>query len=424
MEEQLEYSILIESLNLKNFRCFGDLDINFDEKLTVFIAVNGGGKTTILDAIAEGLKAYLATLKIKGYEKSSLLKKDIKTGLPVSNIAIETELSYVFPLDNVETNEESRDSRTDKETKFKISISEDDSEFSKNNSSFEQYFAKYFKSYFKDTNIPVLAYYGGVDVDTDYKTKNKVKNRLEYVYKEALSASRNNFTAFYDWFEKRYRLYLQAKVDDPTLEMQDIEPELFKIKNAVEIILNDDINDKTYKDLKIRYDAYEEPKIVLGKQNEEKKYDYFEISQFSAGEQALFAFVSDLGLRLIHATPLKKSSQGIKYVVDDDKVGVINGKGIVLIDEVDLHLHPKWQDKVVDKLMQIFPDVQFIMTTHSPFAVAQTHFSQKVYNLNNGVATLLTYAGGHSSDYILSELMDIDPKNQEVEEYIALIRQG
>ncbi|MBK9462162.1 MAG: AAA family ATPase [Sphingobacteriales bacterium] len=59
--DELAYSISLERLNLKSFRCFGDLEINFDSRLTVFIAENGGGKTTVLDAIAGMLEGnYLA----------------------------------------------------------------------------------------------------------------------------------------------------------------------------------------------------------------------------------------------------------------------------------------------------------------------------------------------------------------------------
>jgi hypothetical protein len=43
--------------------------------------------------------------------------------------------------------------------------------------------------------------------------------------------------------------------------------------------------------------------------------------------------------------------------------------GIVLIDELDLHLHPQWQRRVVSDLRRLFPKVQFIATTHSPFIV-------------------------------------------------------
>ena len=80
MAEQLEYSISLESLKLENFRCFDNLEINFEEKLTVFIAQNGGGKTTLLDAVTENLKTYLSALGIDGYKPKPIAFKDIKEG--------------------------------------------------------------------------------------------------------------------------------------------------------------------------------------------------------------------------------------------------------------------------------------------------------------------------------------------------------
>lgn len=77
--------------------------------------------------------------------------------------------------------------------------------------------------------------------------------------------------------------------------------------------------------------------------------------QLSEGYKSILIFVSDLIYRL---NKNAKEGQSIKDL-----------KGIVLVDEIDLHLHPKWQRIVVKKLRSIFPNVQFIFTTHSPTIV-------------------------------------------------------
>ena len=426
MEEQLEYDISLECLKLENFRCFGEIEIKFEDRLTVFIADNGGGKTTILDALAEGLRAYLSTLKVKGYEKSSLLPRDVKIGTSKGGIVINTDIGYILSLkdwDNFGTQviEREVDSRSEKEVVFSISVSDDGCEFVKNNTAFEQYYAKYFKTYFRDADLPVLVYYG--DSGTfDYNIKDKAKNRLEYVYKNALDHSRINYTAFYDWFETRYRMYLQKKVEDSEENkdktMQEIDPELFKIRKIIELILNDNIDDEKYKDLKMEY-GKGGAQIVLGKQNENKKYDYFELNQFSAGERSLIALVADLGIRLLNATPMRKTTQGVKDVVSDDSIGKITGKGIVLIDEVDLHLHPNWQRKVVGKLMEIFPDVQFIMSTHS--AEVLKGLERKNLRRMKGykVIEISPYIKGRDANSILSDAFDLSVHTPDDEKRIA-----
>ncbi|MDZ7879507.1 MAG: AAA family ATPase [Saprospiraceae bacterium] len=421
MEEQ--YNIKLKHLELKNFRCFESLDIIFDSKLTVLIAGNGSGKTAFLDAVAEGLKGYLSALN-KGYKLSSFKGTDVRTGTAKSDNNLAVDLSYPVQLGYLDegNNDIEIDEKSDVDVLLHTDIDIDGGSSFRMSSlsvvaSYKQLAEKKVNS--KSGNnivLPILAYYGGNSVDTDYDSAKKAKNRIDYIYKDALSSSRFNFAAFFDWFLLRYNMYSSAKLKSSEKDMLDIDPNLFQIISAVEVIMNDDINHKTYQDLRIEY-SEEGAKLVLGKLNDKNEYDPFEIRQLSAGEQALFAFVADLGLRLLKANP--KTNK-----VSDDGFYKIKGSGVVLIDEVDLHLHPKWQKKIVGKLMDIFPDVQFVMTTHSPFVVGQSHFSQTVYSIQDNKAIEEPYAGGHSSDYILSELMDIDPKNQDVEDYIALIRQG
>lgn len=81
-----------------------------------------------------------------------------------------------------------------------------------------------------------------------------------------------------------------------------------------------------------------------------------EIAQLSHGERSFIAMVTDIAVRLALANPES----------DDPLSG---GNGIVLIDELDLHLHPKWQRNMVEYLKKTFKKVQFITTTHSPFII-------------------------------------------------------
>jgi predicted ATP-binding protein involved in virulence len=79
------------------------------------------------------------------------------------------------------------------------------------------------------------------------------------------------------------------------------------------------------------------------------------LKQLSDGERAFIAVLGDLVRRLVLANP--------------DLPNPLEGQGVVLIDELELHLHPRWQREVVDKLRNTFPNIQFIATTHSPFVI-------------------------------------------------------
>lgn len=138
-----------------------------------------------------------------------------------------------------------------------------------------------------------------------------------------------------------------------------------------------------------------------------------DISQLSDGERAFLALVCDLGRRLSLANPLLENP--------------LRGAGVVLIDELELHLHPKWQREVRSKLRSIFPNIQFISTTHSPFVI-QSLAPGELINLDP--EELGDYADRSIED-IAENVMGIDmPQKSEryrqmmaaAEEYFRLLR--
>jgi hypothetical protein len=93
------------------------------------------------------------------------------------------------------------------------------------------------------------------------------------------------------------------------------------------------------------------------------------IEQLSEGYKIVIATVADLAARMAEANP--------------EMPNPLEAKGIVLIDEVDLHLHPKWQRNILKDLHRVFPNVQFIVSTHSPIIVVGAAEIAQVVNLNN-----------------------------------------
>ena len=89
-------------------------------------------------------------------------------------------------------------------------------------------------------------------------------------------------------------------------------------------------------------------------------------------------------------------------------------EGIVLIDELDLHLHPKWQRRVIHDLKRLFPQIQFITTTHSPQLIGEA-LPNEIRILADGMASIPTRSFGIDSSRILKELMDASPRNVDVE---------
>ena len=133
-----------------------------------------------------------------------------------------------------------------------------------------------------------------------------------------------------------------------------------------------------------------------------------EVSQLSDGERGVLALVLDLARRLLQANPS----------LDDP---LSEGQAVVLIDEIDLHLHPKWQWQIVRKLQTTFPRCQFIATTHSPQVVASVDPKQ---------VHLLTTAGvihpgrsrGMDSNWILRHLMEVDDRPRDAQAILESVK--
>jgi predicted ATP-binding protein involved in virulence len=115
------------------------------------------------------------------------------------------------------------------------------------------------------------------------------------------------------------------------------------------------------------------------------------LSQLSDGEQRLFSLFVDIAREL----SLQKQSDG----------GIGHGKAIVLIDEIDVHLHPKWQRKIVPALEELFPNCQFIATTHSPFVIQSVRSDSDLLLLDG---QSLAQLGNTGIEEISQVVMDVD----------------
>ena len=123
------------------------------------------------------------------------------------------------------------------------------------------------------------------------------------------------------------------------------DPQYFAVLHALEIFM------PGYSNLRIQRKPRMRMMINKGKQQ-------LDILQLSQGEKSLLALVGDIARRLAMMNPLLEDP--------------LKGEGIILIDEIDLHLHPHWQRNIVRRLRETFPNCQFILTTHSPFFKSKT----------------------------------------------------
>ncbi len=132
------------------------------------------------------------------------------------------------------------------------------------------------------------------------------------------------------------------------------------------------------------------------------------VRYLSHGELGMLAVVLDLTRRLGTANPGLADPAGAAAAV-------------VLIDEIDLHLHPKWQRQIARKLTETFPRCQFIATTHSPQVIGEVEHD-RIQIITDDGAYSPTHSFGVDSSRVLEEIMEADPRTKEVLDLLAQIK--
>ena len=131
------------------------------------------------------------------------------------------------------------------------------------------------------------------------------------------------------------------------------------------------------------------------------------ISQLSDGERSVLAMVFDLTRRLVQANPSMTSP-------------TTEAEAVVLIDELELHLHPEWQRHIVAKLAKAFPRCQFIATTHSPQIVGELN-PDCIHIISDGEVYSPKHSYGIDSSRVLQEIMDTDSRTADMEDKLTRV---
>ena len=152
--------------------------------------------------------------------------------------------------------------------------------------------------------------------------------------------------------------------------------------------------------------------LVVGGKNQKELFiqkgrSTIPVRNLSEGERRLFSIVFDIVRRLFLANP------GLANPT-------VDAGAVVLIDEIELHLHPKYQRKIVHDLMEAFPRCQFIATTYSPQVIGEVK-SENIHSIEENEVYSLPYSYGVDASRILEEIMEVSPRAEEVEQLLHQI---
>lgn len=352
----------LEKLQLHNFRCYEKLEIDFNRQLTVLVGKNGSGKTTVLEAIAIALGTWFVGFNIvnaKGINKrTDPLRKAYQIGA-----TDDVQTQFPVEIEAWGKIEESKDQilhwKRELYTPTGTMTTKDAKEI-------VEYAAEYQKAISEgrtDIYLPIVAYYGTGRLWDYHRQKRidvfKVSSRTNG-YIDCLDGTAN-VKLMMDWFQIMTINKYQRQEEN-----LESNPELDTVYLAMEKCLT---NLSGYSDVKIRYNmGTQELDVYYSEQDKQRMR--IPLNQLSDGYKGMISLVADIAYRMATLNP----QLGTEVLT--------KGDGVVLIDEVDLHLHPAWQQKVIDNLMDIFPEVQFIVSTHAP-AIISSVKTDKLRILSN-----------------------------------------
>ena len=156
-----------------------------------------------------------------------------------------------------------------------------------------------------------------------------------------------------------------------------------------------------YSDVKVQYNLDTKEIDVIYKDLKEN-YARIPMTQLSDGYRCTISLIADIAYRMAILNP-----QLLDHVLEETE-------GIVLIDEVDLHLHPSWQQRILKDLLSIFPKVQFIVTTHAPAVINSVDSDSLIILKDDEAITAPDETYGKDVNTILREIMEVSERPQDI----------
>lgn len=325
-----------------------DQQFRLNPHFTVFIGDNATGKTSVLDALAVSLGSFFIEMGI-GINTRTIQEHEVRTinangqarpQLPVSILAKgrvnKQEIAWKREIIKQKT--------TSKDAKTLSQLAQQMMQQSRAG---------------EPVIFPIIAYHGTGRLWAEHEEKKigyqKQGEGIKMAYDNCLSA-KSSSKEFLKWYKTQEDSI--AKFDQPLDKAH-----LTAFKRTVLSL----IPDERWQDMAFDRKQNELAGIFTDAQGQKHKLSY---RQLSDGFRNIIGLAADIAYRCIQLNP---------HLAEN---AVVDTSGIVLIDELDLHLHPNWQRHVVAELKRAFPNIQFVATTHSPFIV-QSLAKDELINLDS-----------------------------------------
>jgi predicted ATP-binding protein involved in virulence len=357
----------INKLHIENFRGYKNLDLSLHKGFNLIIGDNGSGKTAILEALNIAMGSFF--LGIRNTKTRNILHNDVhisssefseEFAWPVSvkaeGVFNDEPLIWKRELTSFKSSTLIRDAKgiKDKATELDAQVRKGEA-----------------------VDLPILAYYATGRLFNEAKASNVLNKKIQIgsrfrAYDKCLEA-KSTFKQFLNWYKSKELSKIQKGESDLSYSI---------VKDTIVH------NIPNCKNIYFEFDE-DKPQGLKIEMNDGRTLPFLYLSD---GVRNFFALIADIAYKCVILNSHLK-----------EKV-LEKTKGIVLIDELDLHLHPDWQKKIVLSLRNTFPSIQFVASTHSPFLIQEAEYLIK---LKDNAIESLTSAVDMSIEDIAEEIQEV-----------------
>ncbi|CAN93400.1 hypothetical protein sce3241 [Sorangium cellulosum So ce56] len=326
----------ITRLSLRDFRGFRSLDLDFSPDVTALVGVNGAGKTSILDALALLLSCLVESIRSEEPETIAPSASDVRIGASTAQLSLTAEIS-VQP------------------TQWSIAKTlpgHPPGAPSALDALHEPVAAAQTTIALGSPFLPLVVYFPTNRSALDIPERIRTPHAFDALsaYDGALEGGASNFRGFFEWFRQEEDILNEQQVlqilhEDQGLDGSSTPSPLPAVRKAIEALLPGA--------RRVRIERRPQRMTV------ELNGTRLDVAQLSDGEKCLLAMAGDLARRMALAAPKIENP--------------LDHPAVVLIDEIELHLHPGLQRVILPRLQKVFPRAQFIITTHSPQVLSSLH---------------------------------------------------
>jgi len=328
------FALLFNEVQIQNYKAIRDMNLKFSPGINLLIGDNGVGKTSVLDALSVALGGFLSG--VSGVAVSGIQQSDVR--IETKRVAgASAAIEYMTPTVIECTMEVGgrtfnwARTREGESSKYGTKMS---------SRKIASYAAKLTND--AENTLPLISYMSTMRVSRskrgDYGSATKRLNDRRCGYIGCLDSALD-IKGIKEWcLNMEMEAFHQEKPIPEYESFKQTVSEVMQKMSALES-LPSIVYSKTFQDI-----VYSEGENTLP------------ISYLSAGYQSLLWMTMDFAYRLALLNPGKNDCH--------------QAAGVVLIDELDMHLHPKWQWNALSALEEVFPQIQFIIATHSPIIIS------------------------------------------------------